>query len=372
MSTAASARQAATSRISKLSHEEQIRSVEARLRDAQGLQSKMEQTLDKADTRQLGINADIANAKLSEVDGYQQQMNATIAELIVDLDAVTSGFKTQFDEMKQETTTEKVVGFIFGKEKSKSMRESRIRSADIEKNLTNLITKSDMAVSLLDNQLQILKREEVIVKDSATRVSQERIETVAKLADTTRQINELAPQIQAMQERIANEADQVVRTQLEAEFRVLGEQHNALVVQEQTLLSQSQALEQHERRYLNIVQSVQDQIGTQEVLKNKLILDTRERAVQYQTLVESLKTAAIQDNAHRINDIGTATDAAAMEMFAVTGAAAKRRMVNMLDAHKDVMQHAEKVAQQSAEAEAKFQEEFTKIFNRHQSGNYND
>ena len=59
---------------------------------------------------------------------HNELMNANIAELIMGLDDVTSGFSKDFDEMRNKTGWESFVG-VFAKGKSESMRQERMRTA---------------------------------------------------------------------------------------------------------------------------------------------------------------------------------------------------------------------------------------------------
>jgi len=69
---------------------------------------------------------DIENASLEDVHAHTDVMNANIAELIMGLDDVTSGFSKDFDEMRNKTGWESFVG-IFAGAKSDSMRQERVR-----------------------------------------------------------------------------------------------------------------------------------------------------------------------------------------------------------------------------------------------------
>ena len=94
---------------------------------------------------------DIENATLDDVHAHTDVMNANIAELIMGLDDVTAGFSRDFDEMRNKTGWESFVG-IFSKAKSDSMRQERMRTANIDDKLQDLISKSDVIVNLLEGQ----------------------------------------------------------------------------------------------------------------------------------------------------------------------------------------------------------------------------
>lgn len=58
------------------------------------------------------ISIDIENATLDDVHAHTDLMNANIAELIMGLDDVTSGFSEDFNEMRTKTGWESFVGIF--------------------------------------------------------------------------------------------------------------------------------------------------------------------------------------------------------------------------------------------------------------------
>ena len=84
------------------------------------------------------ISVDIENASLEDVHAHTQLMNANIAELIMGLDDVTAGFSKDFDEMRSKTGWESFVG-IFSQGKADSLRQERMRTANVDDKLQDLI-----------------------------------------------------------------------------------------------------------------------------------------------------------------------------------------------------------------------------------------
>ena len=109
------------------------------------------------------------------------------------------------------------------------------------------------------------------------------------------------------------EQDAAARTRLESELAGLNAKYNELAQQEQVLVAKSQTLERYIEKGKSWVDSLQNQAATQMVLINKLQTDTKQRVVLYDALTKSLKTAQQQDVAHRINEIGVATDQEAQQ-----------------------------------------------------------
>ena len=60
--------------------------------------------------------------------------------------------------------------------------------------------------------------------------------------------------------------------------------------------------------FQTFVDSLNNQIAAQATLINKLTIDTEQRIVLYKALEDSLKTAAQQDVAHKINTLGSQVD----------------------------------------------------------------
>jgi hypothetical protein len=78
--------------------------------------------------------------------------------------------------------------------------------------------------------------------------------------------------------------------------------------------------------FQTFVDSLNNQIAAQNTLINKLTIDTEQRIVLYKALEDSLKTAAQQDVAHKINTLGSRVDTAAEETMAGIGAAAQKHI----------------------------------------------
>ena len=116
---------------------------------------------------------DIENATLEDVHAHTDVMNANIAELIMGLDDVTAGFSRDFDEMRNKTGWESFIG-IFSKHKSDSLRQERMRTANIDDKLQDLISKSDVIVKLLEGQLTMLEEQKVKVNDNLSTTLDER------------------------------------------------------------------------------------------------------------------------------------------------------------------------------------------------------
>jgi len=331
--------------------------------------SRIEAARAKMGTDIEGAALDIETASLADVQAHADAMNGNIAELIMGLDDVTSGFSKDFDELRSKTGMETFVG-IFSKGKSEAMRQERMRSASIESKLQDLIAKSDVIVKLLNGQLAVLEDQKNRVEANLVGTLDEREMTVQELEDLRREITALDPQIIKLENQIAVEMDAAKRTALETQLAELNVKHNAMVRDEQVKLAKSQTLERYIEQGKTWMDSLQNQAATQMVLVNKLMTDTKQRVVLYDALTKSLKTAQQQEIAHRINEIGVETDQQAQTAMAGIGAATNARMAEMLEAHEGQMVFARDVLEAKAKADERFARRFAAIVEKHDKNLY--
>lgn len=312
---------------------------------------------------------DIENATLEDVHAHMDVMNANIAELIMGLDDVTEAFSKDFDEMRSKTGWESFVG-VFSRGKSESMRQERMRTASIDDKLHDLIAKSDVIVTLLQSQLEMLEGEKVKVETNLSATLDEREAVVGELEALRRDIQDMDPKIIALENKISVEQDAAARTKLETELAALNTQYNQMVQDEQVKLARSQTLERYIEKGKTWVDSLQNQAATQMVLINKLQTDTKQRVVLYDALSKSLKTAQQQDVAHRINEIGVKTDQEAQSAMAAIGTATNQKMAEMMEKHEDHMVFARDVLEAKAKADERFARRFAKIIEKHDKNLY--
>lgn len=350
----------------------QLRESQAQVAEAQSKISEITSRIETArEKMKQGTEAtiDVETATLEDVHAHTEVMNANIAELIMGLDDVTAAFSRDFDEMRSKTGWESFVG-IFSKGKSDALRQERMKTANIDDKLQDLISKSDIITKLLEGQLAVLNDQKDKVETNLTETLDDREFTVGELEATKAEILAMDPQIIALENKIAVEQDAAARTKLETELANLNKQYNALVQQEQVKLAKSQTLERYIEKGKSWVDSLQNQAATQMVLINKLQTDTKQRVVLYDALTKSLKTAQQQDVAHRINEIGVKTDQEAQTAMAGIGAATNARMADMLEAHEDHMVFARDVLEQKAKADERFARRFEAIVKKHDSNAY--
>ncbi|MEP6343024.1 MAG: hypothetical protein ABJ275_06885 [Maricaulaceae bacterium] len=334
------------------------------------LSAQIESARDKALSGQ-DISIDIENATLDEVHAHSQLMNNNIADLILGLDDVTSGFSKEFDSMRSKTGWEKFVG-IFSKQRAESLRSERIRAATVEDKLQDLITKSNTITGMLQEQLNELHHHKERVDANLTSTLAGREAAVDALETIKADLLALDPKIIELENKLSVEQDAKGRARLETELAKINGKFNELTQMEQVKLAESQTLERYIEKGKTWSDSLQNQAATQMVLINKLQTDTKQRVVLYDALTKSLKTAQQQDVAHRINEIGVQTDKEAQTAMAAIGSATNSRMAEMMEAHDDHIVFARKVLEEKAKADERFARRFAKIVEKHDANAYGE
>ena len=332
------------------------------------LTAKIDVAKSKLDAGQ-DISIDIENATLDDVHTHTQAMDANIADLILGLDDVTAGFSKDFDSMRSKTGWESFIG-IFSKDRSESLRQERMRTASIDDKLQDLITKSDVITNLLQTQLNTLNEHRTRVEGNLTETLQGREAAVTALEGIKTELLAMDPKIIELENKISVETDASARTKLESELAQLNKNYNELAQEEQVKVAESQTLERYIEKGKTWVDSLQNQAATQMVLINKLQTDTKQRVVLYDALTKSLKTAQQQDVAHKINEIGVATDQEAQSAMAAIGSATNTRMAEMMESHEDHMVFARKVLEEKAKSDERFARRFEKIIEKHDKNAY--
>ncbi len=354
------------------SFDSEIEKTRSIVKDVRG---KMEQSgamleqFAKADTKLGDVNFDIENARIQDVLAQQKAMETNIADLIIGLEDATNVFGAEFESMKSYTGYEKFIG-IFSKQKAQRMRTDRVRNMSLAGNLQELLGKSDTIVGILREQRGILDQRYKSSETSLVQVIERRKQTVANLEATQARINELNPQLLDIENRIAASTDQGQRTQLEGERSAMATEYNQLQAKEQELLAESQTLERYTSMFQTFVDSLNNQIAAQNTLINKLTIDTEQRIVLYKALEDSLKTAAQQEVAHRINTLGSQVDTAAEETMAGIGAAAQRHIGDLLEMHEKNMVATQDIQRRKKLADDAFARRFQSVLDKHNAADY--
>ncbi|MDW6022239.1 hypothetical protein SAZ10_10795 [Mesorhizobium sp. BAC0120] len=327
------------------------------------------ETLAKADQRIGDTDFDIENARIEDVIRQQKVMEANIADLIIGLEDATNVFGTEFESMKSYTGWESFVG-IFSEESKQRMRTDRVRNMSLAGNLQELLTKSDTIVGILKAQKQILGDRYKTSEASLSQVIERRKATMADLTGVQKRIEELNPLLLDIENRIAASTSQTERTELEGQRSKLATEYNEKQAKEQELLAASQTLERYTSMFQTFVDSLNNQIAAQNTLINKLTIDTEQRIVLYKALEDSLKTAAQQDVAHKINTLGSKVDTTAEETMAGIGAAAQKHIGDLLELHEKNMVASADIQRRKKFADDAFARRFAEVMRKHNAADY--
>ena len=320
--------------------------------------------------RQIGAaDFDIENARIQDVLSQQKVMEGNIADLIIGLEDATNVFGTEFESMKSFTGWESFVG-IFSAQRKQRMRTERVRNMSLAGNLQELLAKSDTIVGILKEQKNILDQRYKTSEASLAQVIQRRKNTIENLTTTQQRIEELNPMLLDIENRIAASTDQTQRTELEGERSKLATEYNQAQAKEQELLAESQTLERYTSMFQTFVDSLNNQIAAQNTLINKLTIDTEQRIVLYKALEDSLKTAAQQDVAHKINTLGSQVDNTAEQTMAGIGAAAQRHIGDLLELHEKNMVATADIQRRKKLADEAFARRFDEVLKKHNAADY--
>ena len=339
------------------------------------MRSKIEQSgtvLDKIARTDEKIGAtdfDIENARIEDVLKQQKIMEGNIADLIIGLEDATNVFGTEFESMKSFTGWETFIG-IFSPATKQRMRTDRVRNMSLAGNLQELLAKSDTIVGILKAQKQVLEQRYATSETSLAQVIERRKATIENLTAVQKRIEEVNPQLLDIENKIAASTDQTQRTQLEGERSKLATEYNEKQAKEQELLAESQTLERYTSMFQTFVDSLNNQIAAQNTLINKLTIDTEQRIVLYKALEDSLKTAAQQEVAHKINTLGSKVDNTAEETMAGIGAAAQKHIGDLLELHEKNMVSTADIQRRKKLADDAFARRFDEVMRKHNASDY--
>ena len=339
------------------------------------MRSQMEQsgqvldTLVKADTMIGAADFDIENARIQDVLKQQKVMEGNIAELIMGLEDATNVFGQEFESMKSYTGMEKLIG-LFSKQRMQRMRSERVRTMSLAGNLQELLTKSDTIVGILNEQKNVLDTRYDQSEANLRQVIERRKTTMDVLEQTQKRIEELNPLLMDLENQIAASTNQKDRTALEGQRSDLATEYNEMQSKEQTLLAESQTLERYTSMFQTFVDSLNNQKAAQQTLINKLTIDTEQRIVLYKALEDSLKTAAQQDVAHKINTLGSQVDTAAETTMAGIGAAAQKHIGDLLEMHEGNMAATADIQRRKKLADDAFSRRFDEVMKKHDAAHY--
>jgi len=328
-----------------------------------------QQVVDKAgDTSELRQLLDIESAHLRDVLQSKAKLQETVGTLIAGYDALTNSLGGEIDSMKNMTVWESVVGF-FSAKSAREMRERRIQEADIEVQLQDLVVQTQAIGQLLSDHMAVLTKEYdqvgsmLVHQQDALEESTDIYEAADKALDLLNL--EVSEQRERMSELTGSE-----RAEADRVLQELINKANEETERRNTALSNAQTHELFIENHKIALDSLMRQKAAQRILIDKLRISTENRIIQYAATLESLKTAAQQESAHAIHEIGTEVDEASARTMAAIGAAADRSIVEMLERHSADMQKRRATQAEVARADAEFTRRFAEVAKQFLEENY--
>lgn len=330
------------------------------------IDDRLQKILNGAQLREVSI--DTSDDDFEAVLKNNEAAQGNIAALIYGLDEITQGFGKEFSAMAQPTAKEKIIGF-FSKRKSEELRSDRVKNASIQENLNELIRKSDVISTLLQEQLAVIEDRRTKTIEGHEKVNLRQIEVANEIEDISRQLDAAGPLVEDLQSRLAD-ASGAARKEIESELAKAVENYNTLQSLRQEKVASQQSLERYAAQYKNYVESLTKQAAAQRTLITKLKIDTEQRTVMYDALVQSIRTSEQQNIAHRIDDVGRETDAQADAMITQIGISSENRIAGMLTSHEAFMLRTAEVRKKGEIANAEFARRFEGILQKVNTGKY--
>ena len=312
--------------------------------------------LAEQDTAASRGQLDIEKAHLRDVIDEKSRLQDTVGTLIAGYDALTNALGGRIDSMKAMTRWEAFVGF-FSANTARRMRESRIQTADIDLQLQDLVAQTQAINRMLTDHLGTLTSEYGSVKamlDLQHRSLKEATETFEAV---DRKLEQLNGEIGEQRDRLAEQTG-AARAEADKALQALINEANDLTEQRNAMLASAQTHELYVENHKIALDSLLRQKAAQRVLIDKLRISTENRIVQYSAAVESLRTAAQQESAHVIDEVGVKIDHETAHTMAGIGAAADRQIVEMLERHASDIQKRRATQSEVARADAEFARRF--------------
>ena len=302
---------------------------------------------------------EIEKSHLSDVIDAKSKLQETVGSLIAGYDALTNALGGEIDSMKATTSTEKLVAF-FSAQTARQMRERRVQGAAIDAQLQDLVSQTQSIGSLLSDHSDVLNREYESVGAMLEQQQQQRKSESEAFESADRELDALNTQISEKREGMA-ELTGTARAEADREVQGLINRANTITEKRNTSLSNAQTHELFIENHKIALDSLMRQKAAQRILIDKLRISTENRIIQYAATLESIKTAAQQESAHALNEIGTDVDEATTRTMAQVGAASDRAIVDMLERHASDVQNRRATQAEVTRADAEFARRFSEV-----------
>ena len=301
----------------------------------------------------------IEKSHLRDVIEAKAKLQETVGTLIAGYDALTNALGGDINSMKEMTWTEKLVGLLSATS-AREMREKRVQQADIDSQLQDLVSQTQAIGNLLSDHNAVLNNEYNSV-GAMLESQQNKLESETRtFEEADRELDELNTQISEKREAMA-ELTGTARAEADREVQELINRANDVTEKRNTSLSNAQTHELFIENHKIALDSLMRQKAAQRILIDKLRISTENRIIQYAATLESIKTAAQQESAHALNEIGTDVDEATSRTMAQVGAASDRAIVDMLERHASDVKNRRATQAEVARADAEFTRRFAEV-----------
>jgi hypothetical protein len=302
---------------------------------------------------------DVESSHLRDVISSKQKLQETVGTLIAGYDSLTNALGGEIDSMKDMTLWESMVGF-FSAKAARDIRERRIQGAEIDTQLQDLVAQTQAIGKLLEEHFQVLTREYDTVQGMLEQQQRELKASTESFESADRELDRLNLEIAEKRDALAEQTG-TARADADRALQALINQANEITERRNTALASAQTHEVFIENHKIALDSLMRQKAAQRILIDKLRISTENRIIQYAATLESLKTAAQQESAHAINEIGTEVDEATARTMAAIGTAADRSIIEMLERHGDDVQRRRAQQAEVARADAEFARRFAEV-----------
>ncbi len=301
----------------------------------------------------------IEKSHLRDVIDAKAKLQETVGTLIAGYDALTNALGGDINSMKEMTWTEKLVGLLSATS-AREMREKRVQQADIDSQLQDLVSQTQAIGNLLSDHNAVLNNEYSSVGAMLESQQDKLASETRTFEEADRELDELNTQISEKREAMA-ELTGTARAEADREVQELINRANDVTEKRNTSLSNAQTHELFIENHKIALDSLMRQKAAQRILIDKLRISTENRIIQYAATLESIKTAAQQESAHALNEIGTDVDEATSRTMAQVGAASDRAIVDMLERHTSDVKNRRATQAEVARADAEFTRRFAEV-----------
>jgi predicted DNA-binding protein len=302
---------------------------------------------------------DVESMHLRDVISSKQKLQETVGTLIAGYDSLTNALGGEIDSMKDRTLWESLVG-LFSAKAARDIRERRIQGAEIDTQLQDLVAQTQSIGKLLEEHFQVLNGEYGTVQGMLEEQQRQLKTSTESFESADQELDRLNLEIAEQRDALAEQTG-TARADADRALQARINHANEITERRNTALASAQTHEVFIENHKIALDSLMRQKAAQRILIDKLRISTENRIIQYAATLESLKTAAQQESAHAIHQIGTEVDEATTRTMAAIGTAADRSIIEMLEHHGDDVQRRRAQQSEVARADSEFARRFAEV-----------